>query len=207
MTATLNQVVQGGSINAGDVNQLVQACTGLLLVSPGPMVQLATQSINTTVASVTFSNIPAYNNLFLTWQARSNNASLTVGLQLQINGNSTSNYYYQALSGSNTTASASSAQGGASLTLGTVAAASAGSGNMTGWGFASIPNWSVPANLTNVQSVAGYITGTAAGGMATELRSGTFALTATGTSLKFSLTAGSFAGTVTTCLFTLYGSM
>ena len=206
---TLNQVVQGASINAGDVNQLVQACTGLLLANPGPMVQIATQTITTTTASVAFANIPAYNNLYLTWQARSTNTSLGTGIQLRVNNDSSANYYTQAVSSSNTTTVSTSAQGATSMSIGQITAGNAAASAMTGGGNAVILHTPFPASYANVVSTSGYISSLTAGGMTVDLRLGSYQRVFNDyNSIILFPGAGSFAGSSgTPCIFTLYGSM
>lgn len=204
---TLSQVAQGGTVNAADVNQLVQSLTGQLLVNPGPMVQIATQVVTTTVATVTFSNIPAYNNLYLSWQARCTNATASANLALQVNGDASANYYDVRIAGFNGAAVVDRSTAATSMRIGEIAGSTAASTAETGWGFAAIPNWGNATAFLGGVSMAGYLAGTTATTIAAETFNFAYAVAAAKTSVTFA-TSGNFAGTVGGgCIFTLYGSM
>lgn len=213
MTTTNNlyQVVQGATANAADLNQIVQTLTGLNLANPGPLVQIATQAINTTVSTVTFSSIPAYNHLYLVWSGRSTTATTTTGLQFRINGDSGANYLTQFVSANgNATPAGAGLSGQSSGQLGEIAGASASATSQVGAGFSAFPFWSTSANSQLVISNGGVQFGTT-GTLSMTVEDWLSAYTATGTartSLTLFPAAGSFAGTVAGgSIFTLYGSM
>lgn len=205
--AALQQVLQGGTVNAPDINQLVQAFQGAYLVN-GPLVQVQTQIITTTAATVTFSNIPQFNNLFLAWSARSTNASATVNLLARINGDSSANYFDARVFGFNSGANSDFTSGGTAMRLGEIAAASAAGAANVGGGFAVIPAWGQTANQLTGFSISGYAVNVGATGSAAEAYTFSYGVTpSTNSSLTLLPSAGSFAGTVAPCEFTLYGSM
>lgn len=87
----------------------------------------ATQTLNATTASITFSGLPAGVNAFLVrWSVRCSDANGAEPLRLQFNGVSTNSYIWEVNQANNASVAATTSAGAATfIQIGTVAAANA----------------------------------------------------------------------------------
>lgn len=203
-------ITQGTTPQWTDINNLVRTLQGITYSgNMGPVMQISSQVITSTTASVTFSNIPSnLSVLFVTWQARSDTAAGNAPLFMRVNGNATANYYGQVIEGANTSliVGASTAQTAAAIA--DIAAATATATSMTGMGHAVITGWANSSNALSLVANSLIMQSVTAGGIFSEFQSWAYNVTGTAhTSLTFT-TTGNFAGTVGSgCIFTLYGSV
>jgi len=205
---TLVPPVQGNASSANDVNQVISVLNGTAVAIPGATLQIATTTVSTSIGFITFTNIPPYNTIYLSWQVRSTVAAATDVLAVQINFDSSTNYFNQRLAGTNTTTIVDSEQAINHLHVSDVAGASASASNMTGWGFATFLNWNANANALGFVSMGGCIKGTGAGGMIAGIYSGIYGVNgAAFTKITAYCAGGNIAGNVCPAIFTLYGSM
>lgn len=161
-----------------------------------------TQSFIASVASVTFSSIPAYNHLMVIWKARSDNAAANVSLYCQLNGNvSSGSYIWESIEGSTSSAVATNSGGTvAQIRLGALSGANANSGYF-GCGQATFADI---ADTTNHQVCVATSYTPESGSTALTGTYGGLGSAGTLNTLTFFPSAGNFvAGTV----FSLYGWM
>lgn len=193
--------------SARDVNQA-------FYMNPGCLIQISTVLVTTTTFAITFSNIPAYNHLYIAMQARSTSAAQVLfvsGLILDTTGTQPQVTQSQYMIGSAAAASAAQTTG---MILGVIPGASATATSMSGIIWSAIPNWSQQSNTTMASSMSGAFYATAAGSNI-EICSAAGSYTFVGAVPQPSYalptlvlqTTGNFAGTVAGgCTVTLYGS-
>jgi hypothetical protein len=184
-------------------------------MNPGCLVQISTVLVTTSAFQVTFSNIPAYNHLYIAMQARSTAAAQVLfvsGTILDTTGTQLQTTQSQYMIGSASVASA--AQQAGIMILGVIPGASATATSMSGIVWSAIPNWSQQSNTTLASSMSGAFYATAAGSNI-EICSaaGTYTFVGAVPQPSYALptlvlqTSGNFAGTVAGgCTVTLYGS-
>jgi len=164
---------------------------------------IATTTLSTSTASVTFSSIPAYNNLSLKWHA-AGDASAIVGEQIniQVNGVVTANYVQEKLEANTTTVTGTLTAGSTNAQIGTIPGASRASGYM-GAGSLEMPGIQDALNHQSFVSMATAIATNSAsfvGVYAGMLAAGTAPIT---TLTVFPAASNFVAGSV----FSLYGWM
>jgi len=199
-------VPNGGTPSAYDMGQATSIVAGLL-VSPIKLIATTTITNNTT-AQVTFNNLGSYNNLLITYEARTTEAATTGSVLLTVNGDTTNNYFAQEFSGFGTTPLASSVQTVAFFSLGDIPGTGAMDANMTGWAFAAIPNLGVNQNALGIVSISGVVTDVVPGQQGVEVRSGIYGVNGTNFT-SITLAASGFAkydGATAPCIFSMYGS-
>ncbi len=198
---------QNATGSARDVNQA-------FYMNPGCLIQISTVAVTTSAFSVTFSNVPAYNHLYIAIQARSTAAvqvAFVSATILNTTGTQPQVTQSQYMVGSASAASTAQTTG---MLLGVVPGASATATSMSGIVWVAIPNWSQQSNTTMASGMSGAFYGTAAGSNI-EICStaGTYTFVGAVPQPSYALpnliiqTNGNFAGTVAGgCTFTLYGS-
>jgi len=130
-TPSLSPPVSGTFIAgdfASDANGVIWVCKAS--GSPGTWSALPTlisaQTLGIAAASVTFSSIPAFNNISLMWKTRSSAAVAAEGFNLRFNGDSGSHYLWQAAQSNNATVTGNTSAGFvSSILVATITGASA----------------------------------------------------------------------------------
>jgi hypothetical protein len=164
------------------------------------MVLLGQQTTNAVTASITFSNIPTdFHTVELHWTARSNAALLNVGIFCRINSDSAAAYYSSKMQNVNTTVAGAVGVGLSSLDLGSILAASAGTGQF-GTGKVTFTGWDGPHQKINCTSIFGAWDSAANSFVGTV--GGMYDGTGPFTSLFLFPSSGSF---IAACEFSLYG--
>lgn len=161
-----------------------------------------TQSFIASVASVTFSSIPAYNHLALIWHARSDNSNVTVSLYCQTNGNvSSGSYISQSVEANTSTVTGVNSGGTASQIRLAVIPGATANGGYFGVGQAVFGDISDTGSHSSVVAI-GYAPETASSGNV-----GTFGGLGSGgpiTTVTLFPSAGNF---IAGSMFSLYGWM
>jgi hypothetical protein len=165
--------------------------------------RIATTTLGGTTASVTFSSIPAFNHISVTWKARSTTAVAAEQMYLRFNGDTASHYQWQtneanagnAVTGSHSTTLV------AFIQIATITGAS-GTANYFASGEFRVPYWNDTTNFAVAQGTAtAQITTT---NQYAGTYGGLYNQAATLTSLTLFPAGGSFAAG---CRFSLYGWM
>lgn len=164
--------------------------------------QIATQTLGSNTASVTFSSIPAFNHISLTWKARSSAAVLAEQFYLRFNADTASHYFWEKIEGNNATLASSSGGGAvAFIQMGTITGAS-GTANCFGSGDFTVAYFNDTTNFTSVQGTACAMVSS------TNLYSGTYSGLYNQATTITSLTVFAATGNlVTGSRFSLYGWM
>ena len=109
----------GGTLYQSNGSSWVQCGAGVSS-GGGALTQIATNTLGSGAANITFSSIPgSYTDLILTFSGRSDQAS-SQGLTAQVNADTGANYDWQNFQGNGTTASAAQSIAGTSWTIGAV---------------------------------------------------------------------------------------
>jgi len=166
-------------------------------------VQIATQTLGSTTASVTFSSIPtAFNHLALIWAARSTVAAVTDSLVVQLNGTTGASYYYAQAAFPNGTSSINDAEAQTNLVIGAVSGNTA-TAKYRGVGWTVLPRASDGANnYVTAVGINFYTAGESAGQQQPGIFGGTYKASAAITSIKLFAAGGSLAAGTQ---FSLYG--
>lgn len=164
--------------------------------------QIATTTLNSTVATVTFSSIPAFNHVKLIWKARGDAAVTAQQMYLRLNGDTANHYLWANNQEHNTTVTGQTSGGLVSfIQIATITGSSATAGYF-GAGEFTIAEWSDTTNNASGQGTAYSATST------TDQWNGTYGgmytTAATLTSLTLLPNAGNF---VAGSQFSLYGWM
>jgi hypothetical protein len=156
--------------------------------------RLATSTLGGAAASIEFTSISgSYKTLLVVFQARGDNASSTVTLRVQFNGDTASNYEYESSEG------AVDASADHMRALTNLPAASSGAGRAAS-GEILIPGYAETAFHQQITSSVGTAYGT--NSLSTERVVGNWRNAAAITSVKLSPSAGNFAAGT---MMTLYG--
>lgn len=117
--------------------------------------QIATQTLGSNAASVTFSSIPAFNHISVTWKTRASDAVTAEQLFLRFNGDAASHYLWEINQANNAAAVSGGTSGAlvAQIQIGTIPAASATTGYF-GSGQFTVAFFNDITNLTTVQGTA-----------------------------------------------------
>jgi hypothetical protein len=192
--------------------EIFESDTGLSAIYNGSnylygMQQLApTQKLGSAANTVTFTSIPAVNNLLITWRTRTTSGNSNDNMFLQFNSDTGLHYGAELLDATGTTAAASSnAINSASGVLIGVITGGAGSAGYGSCGFAFIPGFSQAASGTQLDCVSTWFAawGTGASNMFAGISGGAYNPSAAVTSLTLNPANGQLvAGSV----FSLYGS-
>jgi hypothetical protein len=169
---------------------------------------IATTTLGSSAASVTFSSIPAtYKHLMLQWFARTDGAVTQADMNLRFNNDSGSNYFWSSwvVNNGDTSVSASTGQSQTSMQVARITGASWGVSTVAGTGILFIPGYSSTTWLSkNVYALSGAMDF----GIASQarVRIGSWGVNggspAAVTRIDLLPSTGSF---VTSCSFQLYG--
>lgn len=165
-------------------------------------VQLVTeQAITTTVASITFSSLPAnYNHFKIVWKARGDTSATTTYLYCQINGNTGASYTWQNVKATGTSALGDSSTGAdTKIVVGVLTAAGSLSAQYNSGGAIDFPYATDTTNRNVVVATGNAMYNTTSGVAGTYGGSGTYGSPIT------SITLFPQAGNFTAGLFSLYG--
>lgn len=212
MTSSLYQVTQGATVNAPDVNQLIQAFQGTYLVN-GPFVQIATQQITVATSGFSFFNIPQYNNLLLVWAANSDDITgQSTDMNLVINADGGAFYSYEQIQAIGTGLTAASVNNDINGVFTWIPTNGAGGTGTQGSGALWLPNWSQFNSAQNYVAQGMYYNTLAASNAVMKTYVGVYAPTTrvARTQLSIGTGLGNFIpsnGANSASSFTLYGSM
>lgn len=83
-----------------------------------PVTQVGTATLLASASSVTFSPLPAFTHLRLTWHSRTTSGNATDNMLLTFNGDTGAHYVWEIMSGTNTTVVASPSTGASNIVVG-----------------------------------------------------------------------------------------
>jgi hypothetical protein len=165
--------------------------------------QIATQTLGSNSASVTFSSIPAFNHISVIWKTRASDANPAEQIFLRFNGDVASHYLWELNQANNAGAVSGGTSGAlvAQIQIGTIPAANATAGYF-GSGQFTVAYFNDTTNFTTVQGTACAFATTT--NMWSGTYSGLYNQAATITSLTLFAASGNL---VSGSRFSLYGWM
>lgn len=158
---------------------------------------IQSQTLTSTAASVTFSSIPAYNNLRLEWRAHLSSGGAT-DLEMQVDGNVGSNYVWSKMESNSGTQA--NFHAGAATTLMKIGAVGGTTANYFGNGSLTIAGWANANGFLSFSGTSTYFDSNTTDYVGTY--GGLYASVAPHNSLLIFPAAGSFAAG---SQFSLYG--
>lgn len=202
-TSTID-VAANSSASSSDRNTYMGASGNLQYLYDGRLYKIAESVLGVVTASVTFSSIPGtYRHLMIVWSGRGDNATNSVGLIMQANGDTAANYdseLYQ-FHGSVSGPFVQETLGTATPTIGDMCAASA-TANFAGGGVIEIENYAGTTFNKQATGRSAFKTANTTGNVNHEVEAWFWRSTAAINALKLLPSAGNFAAG---SMFQLYG--
>lgn len=197
-TATVD-IAANSSASSSDRNTYIGSEGNLQWLYDNRVTKIAESVLGVVTASVTFSSIPGtYRHLMVVWSGRGDNATASVGLIMQANGDTGANYdseLYQ-FHGSSSGPFVLESIGTATPTIGDMCAASA-TASFAGGGVIEIQNYAGTTFMKQATGRSAFKTANATGNVNHEVESWFWRNSAAINALKLFPSAGNFtAGTV-----------